>query len=120
MDLVDLVNIIQFVIALIFIAFAGLVVRQMWKSDLGGLIAEPDQSGKASMSRFQLLLFTFVITGIFLSLSLETGTFVEIPNGVLGLLGISGASFVISKGISKNSTKKPQKSDKLSAKDDKG
>ncbi len=51
------------------------------------------------MSRLQLLLFTFVIAGLYLTLSLEAGQMVEIPNQVLGLLGISGASYVVSKGI---------------------
>lgn len=59
---------------------------------------------KASLSRFQFLLFTFVVAGLFLLLSIEAGAFVEVPPTVLGLIGISGGSFVISKGIS-NSTK---------------
>lgn len=67
--------------------------------DVSGLIREPDQGGKASISRFQLFLFTYVIAGLYLVLSLEAGQFVEIPDGVLALLGISGGSFVVSKGI---------------------
>ncbi len=73
------------------------------KSALAGLISEPDDggqgSGKASLSRFQLLIFTFVIAGLFLVLSIEAGQFVDVPEGVRWLLGISGGSFVISKGV---------------------
>ena len=54
------------------------------------------------MSRLQLLLFTFVIAGLYLTLSLEAGYLIEIPNQVLGLLGISAASYVVSKGIQVN------------------
>lgn len=58
---------------------------------------------KASLSRFQFLIFTFVVAGLFLLLSIEAGAFVEVPPTVLGLVGISGGSFIISKGISSNS-----------------
>ena len=91
---------IQVAMALIYILFALVVLVMMWKTDLKNLICEPD--GKASLSRFQLLLFTFVISGVFMSLSLEAGGFIMIPEEVLGLLGISGGSYLISKGISKN------------------
>ena len=64
-------------------------------------------TGAASMSRFQLLIFTFVIAGLYLLLSIEAGTFVDIPNNVLGLLGISGGSFLVSKGMSGSQKKKP-------------
>lgn len=73
------------------------------KAELAGLISEPDDggqgSGKASLSRFQLLIFTFVIAGLFLVLSIEAGQFVDVPEGARWLLGISGGSFVISKGV---------------------
>jgi hypothetical protein len=62
--------------------------------------------GKASLSRFQFLIFTFVIAGLYLLLSIEAGTFVDIPTNVLGLLGISGGSFLVSKGMSTSSQKK--------------
>jgi len=55
--------------------------------------------GKASLSRLQLLLFTFVIAGLYLTLCLEAGSMVDIPNQVLGLLGISSGSYAVSKGI---------------------
>jgi hypothetical protein len=83
-----------------FLALVGIViVYKMLRGniDLDALINEPD--GKASLSRFQLLLFTFAIVGIYVALCFQEGEFIEIPNGVLGLLGISGGSYVLSKGI---------------------
>ncbi|MGB1027107.1 MAG: hypothetical protein ACPGYL_11165 [Rhodospirillaceae bacterium] len=84
-----------------FAAFAVIVLISLWKMDLSALIVELDGS-KASLSRFQFLIFTFIVGGIYLTLCLESGTFVEIPNGALGLIGISGGSFILSKTISGN------------------
>jgi uncharacterized protein GlcG (DUF336 family) len=59
----------------------------------------PPEEPKASMSRLQLLIFTFVIAGVYLVLCLEGGRFVDIPNNVLLLLGISGGTYAASKTI---------------------
>jgi putative Mn2+ efflux pump MntP len=74
--------------------------------DLSKLVSEP--TGEASMSRFQLLVFTFVIA---VSLLLITVGHPggpefpkEIPPAILGLLGISAGSYVISKGLQKDIT----------------
>ncbi|MEA1647824.1 hypothetical protein UAJ10_02165 [Nitrospirillum sp. BR 11164] len=66
----------------------------------------PSTPGKASLSRLQFLLFTFVIAGLYLTLSLEADKFVDIPPQVLGLLGISGGSYVLAKGIQANADSK--------------
>jgi hypothetical protein len=85
-----------------FIALLGVaVIWQIFtgKIDLSRLISEP--SGDASMSRLQLLIFTFVIAlSLFLVIanSTEPG-FPEISGGVLTLLGISASSYLVSKGI---------------------
>jgi hypothetical protein len=121
-------------IILVFIAGVGAIVLiRLWSTNLSGLLSEPADTavvvgapaggvagaappaggtaagvvvpGKASMSRLQLLLFTFVIAGLYLTLSLEAGYLIEIPNQVLGLLGISGASYVVSKGIQQQANK---------------
>lgn len=95
-------EIMQIALAAVYIGFAALVLYKIYRLEaqtLSGLICEPD--GKASLSRFQLLLFTFVIAGLFMVLSIELGAFIDVPNGVLGLLGISGGSYVISKGVGK-------------------
>lgn len=107
------------VIAIILLGFAAIVLWKIFRNEISlvGLVAEPpqpdspkDASGnvktKASLSRFQFLIFTFVIAGLYLLLSIEAGTFVDIPNNVLALLGISGGSYLISKGVGKPSPPK--------------
>ena len=46
------------------------------------------------------------IAGLYLLLSIEAGTFVDVPTNVLGLLGISGGSYLVSKGVSAGSSDK--------------
>lgn len=66
--------------------------------NLDRLISEPN--GDASLSRFQFLVFTFVIAlSLFLVIIAKGGTFPDIPGTVLALLGISGSSYLVSKGI---------------------
>ena len=97
------------IISVIILLFAFLVLWKIYTDEISlkDLLAEPPPPGqttgesKASLSRFQFLIFTFVIAGLFLMLSIEAGTFVEIPTNVLALLGISGGSYVISKAVGK-------------------
>ncbi len=101
------------VIATIILLFALLVLWKIYNGEIkiDGLLTEPPPPGqtvaeaKASLSRFQFLIFTFVVAGLFLLLSIEAGTFVDVPNNVLILLGISGGSYVVSKTI--GPSKKP-------------
>lgn len=58
-----------------------------------------DELGYASLSRFQFLLFTFVIAMTLVYLIAAQGRFPEIPNQILAILGISGGSFVVAKGV---------------------
>lgn len=98
------------VMFLILAAFAFIVVKKVAKMDLASLVCEikPDGTpGKASLSRFQMLLFTFLVGGLFVVLSLESGTMIDIPTGVLGLIGISGGSYLISKGLSPSAPAAP-------------
>ncbi len=71
------------------------------KINLSKLISETN--GDASLSRFQFLIFTFIISMSFILVVLghEGGPQFpqEIPAGVLALMGVSGGSYVISKGI---------------------
>lgn len=72
--------------------------------DLSRLISEPN--GDASMSRFQFLVFTFVISlSLFLVIAAgkngdgKPSFPADIPGGVLTLLGISGSSYAVGKAI---------------------
>jgi len=66
--------------------------------DLSALLSE-DGKG-ASMSRFQLLIFTFVIAlSLFLMVAQNGTRFPDIPANVLTLLGISASTYAVSKGI---------------------
>jgi sterol desaturase/sphingolipid hydroxylase (fatty acid hydroxylase superfamily) len=103
------ISLISFaLISAILLLFAMIVLWKIYKNEINleGLLTEPakpaDPPGtppKASLARFQFLVFSFVVAGLFLLLSIEAGTFVEIPNNVLGLLGISGGSYLVSKAM---------------------
>ena len=91
-------------ITIILLGFAALVLwKVFWDPHaLDGLLSEPPGPNgeiKASLARFQFLIFTFVIAGLYLLLCIEAGTFIEIPGNVLALLGISGGTFVASKTV---------------------
>jgi len=98
------------VISIIILLFALLVLWRIYQNqiDISGILLEPPSPTapvgtppKASLSRFQFLIFTFVIAGLFLLLSIEAGTFVDVPNNVLAMLGISGGSYLVSKAAQK-------------------
>ncbi len=73
------------------------------KIDLSELLEE--ESGGASMSRFQLLIFTFVISLSFFLLVAKSDKFPQVPTEVLTLLGISGTTYAVGKGIQAGSGK---------------
>jgi len=87
----------------IFVGLLGLVV--LWKIitgsiDLTDLISE--ENGGASMSRFQFLIFTFVIAiSLFLVIVGHPGgpQLPVVPPTIMALLGISGSSYLVSKAI---------------------
>ena len=95
------------------IAVLALVVAWLMltnRIDLTRLLSEKDGSG-ASMSRFQLLVFTFVVAISFFLVVISNIKIVQasptaggpslpdVPNGVLLLLGISTSSYAVSKAI---------------------
>jgi hypothetical protein len=90
------------------VVFVGLLAGIiLWKIltgriDLTKLVSETN--GDASMSRFQFLVFTFVVVlmWVYLFFYNGDGKFPDIPPGVLGLMGISGGAYVVSKGIQKS------------------
>jgi len=91
-------------------AFALVIIYKIIRGDKEGgidlkyLLAGDD--GYASLSRFQFLIFTFVIAlSLFLIIINQDGgpAFPEkIPGGILALLGISGGSYVVAKGVDAN------------------
>ena len=85
---------------LIMGALCLLLLIKMWKNEINLSSLLEEANGQASMSRFQLLVFSLVVAvGVFLSI-LHTMRLPEIPNGVLTLLGISASTYAAGKGIS--------------------
>lgn len=69
--------------------------------NLSKLISEKD--GSASLSRFQALLFTFIVVAVFAYRAFsETKGWPKIDENTLYLLGGSGATYLGSKAIQKN------------------
>lgn len=84
---------------LIVFLFGVIVLAEMaaGRIDISQLLGE--HGGKASMSRFQLLIFTLVIALSFVLVVANTNKLPEISTQVLLLLGISGSTYAVSKGI---------------------
>ena len=102
-DIRTATTVFAYVLAVSFLGmFAVVIVKiAMDKIDLSTIIMEKDGSEKSSISRFQLLVFTLTIAGLYVILSIENGQLIDVPNGALSLLGISGGSFLLSKAIGK-------------------
>jgi hypothetical protein len=84
----------------IFLGILALII--LWKiinGDISLRYLISDEQGFASLSRFQFLVFTFVIAMTLFYLITANGKYPEIPNQILALLGISGGSFAIAKGV---------------------
>lgn len=89
------------------VALIGLVI--IWKIitgkiDISSILNEPG-SPKASLSRLQFLIFTFVIAlSLFLVVVGASGgpKLPDIPAGIFALLGISAGTYVVSKGVEAN------------------
>ena len=96
-----------YVIASFLALLQGVIIWKIARNriDLEFLIS--DGPGYASLSRFQFLVFTFVIGVGITYLTFKTGEFPVIDSGVLTLLGISSASYALGKGIDAQ-TEKPK------------
>lgn len=95
-------------VLLFLISFFGLVVivdMLRGSIDLSELLDEVD--GGASMSRFQLLIFTFIIGLSLFMLVAGGGKFPSIPSEILTLLGISASTYGVSKGIQLGTQSQP-------------
>ena len=90
-------------IGIAFMIIMGLLclmlLIKMWRNEINLCSLLEEANGQASMSRFQLLVFTLVVAvGVFLSI-LHTLTLPEIPNSILILLGISASTYATGKAI---------------------
>jgi hypothetical protein len=109
---VDLLTLVEALITVILALLAGVVLAAIINGKINLALLISEDNGVASLSRFQFLVFTFVIAGSYfvllvtfiqhLGTDLTTYKLPEIPPGVLGLIGLSGGSYVISKGIQKS------------------
>jgi len=92
--------------------FALVILWLMLKGEINLDLLISEKTGEASMSRFQLLIFTFVIALSFFLIvvsnagahagpaqSAAKGGLPDVPGGVLALLGISASSYTVSKAI---------------------
>ena len=97
-----LLNICGFIAAGFLAALCVTIIVFIWngKIDLTHLCSEGN--GQASMSRFQLLIFTFVVAiGMFEIIEKKNpAEFPIIPESVLTLLGISASTYAVGKAIS--------------------
>src|ERR1700690_965502 len=111
------------------IAIIGFAVA--WKLatgqiDISKILTEKDGSGgSASMSRFQLLIFIFVIAVSFFLVVISNIKIIQarpgvsglpglpdVPNGVLALLGISASSYAVGKAIQHGAGTGPDEAEK--------
>lgn len=88
--------------ALVFVGLLGAYV--LWSIYAGRISLRwviSDKDCDASMGRFQVLIFTFVVALSFLYVVTSPGAagLPDVPSGVLVLLGISGSAYLVSKGI---------------------
>ena len=65
--------------------------------NLNKLVSEAN--GDASMSRFQLLIFTMIVAVSLFIMVLKNWSFPYVSDGILTLLGISASTYAVSKGI---------------------
>jgi|GraSoiStandDraft_29_1057270.scaffolds.fasta_scaffold404316_2 hypothetical protein len=104
--------------------FALLVLWRIFRGDINLSLLISEKTGEASMSRFQLLIFTFVIGLSFFLIVISNAKLrandtpansasgpmksglPDVPGGVLGLLGISATSYTVSKAIQANMSQK--------------
>lgn len=84
-------------IFLFLLSMAVLLAIVSNKINLSAMLEE--MSGGASLARFQLLVFTFVIAFSFFIVVANKEVFPDIPNNVLMLLGISASTYGVGKGL---------------------
>src|SRR4051812_44731250 len=94
--------IIVSVIVLLLTTFGFLLLWRVARSEVMSFeFVLADKDGFASMSRFQLLIFTFTVAFAFLYVATKPDAteLPNIPDSVLLLVGISGSSFLVGKSL---------------------
>ena len=92
--------------ACVFFAYlvSALVMRKRdhtfasFRSSLDPVKVSVGPDGKASLSTFQVWMFTLTVFGLFLLFTLQTGMLADLSGTILTLLGISGIGSTIAKG----------------------
>jgi uncharacterized BrkB/YihY/UPF0761 family membrane protein len=98
--------VIGWILTVFITALALKILVKVWKDEINLEFLISDASGDASLSRFQFLVFTFVVAmSLFYLIVIKSPPdYPAIPNQILALIGISGGSYVISKGIQAGAT----------------
>ncbi len=91
-------------VVLFLFAFLVLVAIASNKIDISHLLEEKGAGG-ASMGRFQLLIFTFVIGLSFFLVVICECKIPDVPANVLALLGVSATTYGVGKGIQATTSK---------------
>ena len=90
-------------LAIGFLAIMGalclILLIKIWKNEINLKTLLDEADGSASMSRFQLLVFTLVFAVGFFLFILRNPILPHIPSSVLTLLGISASTYAAGKGI---------------------
>ena len=114
----DHLKVVTGYLMLILVFFYGLMVLVAiitGQIKLGTLLSEVD--GTASMSRFQLLIFTFVIAlSLFLIICANPSKLPDVPVTILTLLGISATTYAAGKALHPtptDDTKSPEHEHKM-------
>jgi hypothetical protein len=94
-----LTQVVGWSIVLIVDLMALVVLLRMFRGDIDLSLLLSEQGGEASLSRFQLFVFTYVISLTLFWVTLTNSRFPEITGGLLSLLGISASTYAVSKGI---------------------
>lgn len=98
--------VIGWLLTIIIALLAAKIIVKVWRDEINLEYLISDSEGYASLSRFQFLVFTFVVAmSLFYLIVIKSPPeYPAIPNQILALLGISGGSYVLSKGIQTGAT----------------
>ncbi len=87
------------ILAVIIAGFGAVILKKIFMNEINLERLISDENSHASLSRFQFLIFTFVIALSLFLITAANKSFPTIDPGIFALLGISGGSYVVSKGI---------------------